>query len=92
MKGPPKSRSHHGRGRPGKPTYGRRTPPPERTGLEGAFLTRIIDTQQMLKIQFSDGETIHGIVESFDRDTIAIRQKDGPTVVYRKSDIRYLEE
>jgi len=46
----------------------------------------------MLKIQFSDGETIHGIVESFDRDTIAIRQKDGPTVVYRKSDIRYLEE
>ena len=36
--------------------------------------------------------TIEGTVESFDRDTIAIRQTDGPTVVYRKSDIRFLEE
>ena len=55
-------------------------------------MTRIVETQQALKIQFSDGETIHGTVESFDRDTIVIRQTDGPTVVYRKSDIRYLEE
>jgi sRNA-binding regulator protein Hfq len=92
MTRPPKSSSGHGRGRSGRPAYGRRTPPPERTGLEAAFLGRIVETQATIKIQFSGGETIHGKVESFDRDTIAIRQKDGPTIVYRKSDIRFLEE
>ena len=92
MTRPPKSGRRPDRGRSGRPVYGRRTPPPERTGLEGAFLARIVDTRAVLKIQFGNGETIHGTVESFDRDTIEIRQKDGPTVVYRKSDIRYLEE
>ena len=92
MTRPPKPHTRPGRGRPGKPTYGRRTPPPDRTGLEAAFLTRVVDTQQSLKVQFNDGETIEGTVESFDRDTIVIQQKGGPKVVYRKSEIRYFEE
>jgi len=92
MRRPPKSRSRYGRGRSGRPTYGRRTPPPERTGLEAAFLARIVDNGQTLTIRFNDGETLQGKVESFDCDTIEIREEDGPAVVYRKSDIRYLEE
>jgi sRNA-binding regulator protein Hfq len=92
MKRPPKSRTRYGRGRSGRPSYGRRTPPPEGTGLEAAFLSRIVDTGQSLTIHFNDGKTIRGHVESFDRETIAIRQQDGPTVIYRKKDIRFLEE
>jgi hypothetical protein len=52
----------------------------------------MVDTRQKLTIQFRDGESIQGIVERFDRDSIEIRGADGPSVVYRKSDIRYLAE
>lgn len=88
MTRPPKSRMRPDR----RPAYGRRTPPPERTGLEAAFLGRIVDTQELLKIRFRDGETIEGTIESFDRDTVVIRLKHGPAVVYRKSEIRCFEE
>ena len=81
-----------GRGRSGKPQYSRRTPPPERTGLESAFLTRIQDTQETVEFHFKGGETVRGKVKSFDRDTIEILREDGAAIVYRKTDLRFLAE
>jgi len=72
--------------------YGRRTPPPERTGLESAYLDTVAEADRTLTVLLRSGETLSGSVEQFDHEVIAIRPADGPTVVVRKSDVRYLYE
>ena len=93
MRRPPRQkgrrRSHGGESRAG---FSRRTPPPERTGLESVFLESRKRSGLPLVFSLTSGQTIHGVVEDFDRDLIRIRLPDGPGLMLRKTDIRYLYE
>jgi hypothetical protein len=93
MKRPPR---HKGRRKPpgGAPRTGfsRRTPPPERTGLESVFLESRKRSGLPLVFCLRSGTTISGVVEDFDRDLIRIQPSEGPGLILRKIDIRYLHE
>ncbi len=80
------------RGRAGKPAPIRRTMPPEATGSEARYLQCVKDEQNPVVIQLRDGSEVEGIIESFDRDTIEIRRENGPHVLVRKADIRYMSD
>ena len=87
-------RSHgkfrHPHRRDGRPT-GRRPPPPPSTGLEAEFLSQKQRAKVPLVVTLTDGMTVCGTIQGFDRDQITIEDSSGPMVI-RKSEIRYLQE
>ena len=86
----PRGRFRRPHPRDGRPP-GRRQPPPPGTGLEAAFLTQKQRSGAQVVLRLSDGTTVCGKVQEFDRDQIVIEDSSGPIVI-RKSEIRYLEE
>ncbi len=82
-------RKDNGRAQPGR---GRRTPPPDGTGLEDRFLRTIQNDRTQLGVCLRGGVQLEGTVERFDAQTITFDcGTDGERVV-RKSEIRYLLE
>jgi hypothetical protein len=84
-----------GRGRPrrdgGQGPPGRRTPPPDATGIESQFFERAVQAGAPLVVKLIDGGSMRGVVREFDRDQLTLEGEGGPIVV-RKSEIRYLYE
>ncbi len=75
-----------------QPSRGRRTPPPDGTGLEERFLHSIRKDGIPLGVCLRGGAQLEGTVERFDAHTITFDcGTDGERVV-RKSEIRYLLE
>ena len=60
--------------------------------MEAAYLSSIGQSEATLTVLLRSGETVSGVVESFDREVITIRPAEGPALVLRKDDIRYLGE
>jgi hypothetical protein len=79
------SRSHRS-GPPG----GRRPPPPPATGEEAEYFEVRRTTGESVTVHLRDGQVIVGRLTYHDRDLIKIERADGPHLVLRKSDIRYL--
>lgn len=80
--------THGGGATPG----GRRMPPPDQTGEEARFLARHKDAHTPMVVVLTDGETVRGWIEYYDRDMIKINRHKGPNVFIRKANIRYLHE
>lgn len=78
-------------GRGGRPS--RRPPPPDSTGAEANYLSRLKEARTPVVVRLADGESIRGVIEYFDRDMLKInREVGGPNVFIRKEHIRYLHE
>jgi sRNA-binding regulator protein Hfq len=85
----PRARPGNGRGE-GGPPGGRRPPPPEATGQEAEFLDTVQAAGAPVEIHLRDGRILRGTIEQFDRDTITLERADGPPLLIRKPDIRYV--
>ena len=86
-------RTHAGRGgedRSGPPK--RRSPPPDATGAEAAYIEQLKEEQAVLDFTLQDGTTIRGTITYFDREMVKIAPESGPTRFVRKSDIRLIAE
>ena len=80
-----------GRGR-GRPPHDRRMPPPASTGKEQGYLKEIKEARTAVVAELTDGRSVHGVIEYFDRDMIKITRPEGPHFFVRKSEIRYIRE
>ena len=76
--------------RPGPPP--KRTPPPDVTGNEAAYLAKLREAKTPVAVELLDGEVVRGWVEYYDRDMIKINRHSGPNVFVRKKHIRFLQE
>lgn len=76
----------------GRPPHGRRLPPPASTGQEEGYLQKIKEARTPIVAALSDGRSVRGVIEYFDRDMIKIARSKGPHFFVRKSDIRYIRE
>ena len=43
-------------------------------------------------VRLTDGETVRGVIEYYDRDMVKINREPGPNVFIRKTCIRYMHE
>jgi sRNA-binding regulator protein Hfq len=77
---------------PGRGQGPHRPPPPERTGLEDSYLRDRRQGGDPLSIHTTDGRTLSGTLAGFSPDTLRLHQADGPEIVVRKRDIRYIED
>jgi hypothetical protein len=80
--GPPTDRSH------------RRTPPPDATGDEAAYLAKLRERRTVVAVQLLDGTVFRGVIEYYDRDMLKVNRIDGggPNVFVRKKHVRCMWE
>jgi len=74
------------------PQGGRRPPPPPATGEEATFFEVRLTSGNPVTVHLLDGHTIVGRITYHDRDLIKIERADGPHLMVRKSDIRYIAD
>lgn len=77
-------------GNPGKRSN--RTPPPEDTLEESAFLKMLGEKQKPVSIKLMDGETVRGWVEYYDKNMVRLTREGAPNLFIFKHEIMYIAE
>ena len=70
---------------------GKKTPPPEQTHAENFYYQKQMQARTPMVVVLQDGETIHGIIEWYDKSCIKLNRNAGqPNLLVYKSSIRYM--
>ncbi|HWR34606.1 MAG TPA: Sm ribonucleo-like protein [Clostridia bacterium] len=69
-----------------------KTPPPEETFEEAAYLKSLGEKQKVVSIKLVDGEIVRGWVEYYDRTMIRLTREDAPNLFIFKHEIMYIAE
>jgi len=77
---------------PFHPSNKGRTPPPEETYEEAAYLKSLGEKQKPVSIRLRGGETVHGWIEYYDRNMLRLTREGAPNLFIFKSEINYIEE
>ena len=78
--------AHGGAARRGK------TPPPEDTHEEAAYLKALGEKQKNVTVKLAGGETIRGWIEYYDKNMIRLTRDGEPNLFIFKHDILYIAE
>jgi host factor-I protein len=69
-----------------------KTPPPEETHEEAAYLKMLGEKQKPVRIKLVDGEIVKGWIEYYDRAMVRLTRDGAPNLFIYKHDIRYIAE
>jgi host factor-I protein len=69
-----------------------RTPPPEDTFEEAAFLKAIGEKQKSVSIKLMDGQVFHGWIEYYDKNMVRLTRDGLPNLFIFKHEIMYIAE
>jgi host factor-I protein len=69
-----------------------RTPPPEDTFEEVAFLKLLGEKQKQVSVKLMDGQTVRGWVEYYDKNMIRLTREGEPNLFIYKHEIMYIAE
>jgi host factor-I protein len=84
VKETPGPRQHHG-----PPQANKKPAPPEQTHAESFYWVKQMQGRTQMTIVLDDGETLHGIVEWYDRDCIKLTRFGSPNLLVYKQYIKY---
>jgi host factor-I protein len=78
---------------PGNPSAKRgRTPPPEDTFEEAAFLKGLGEKQKAVTVKLMDGQTVRGWIEYYDKNMVRLTREGAPNLFIFKHEIMYIAE
>jgi host factor-I protein len=69
-----------------------RTPPPEETFEEAAYLKWLGEKQKIVSVKLRDGEVVRGWVEYYDLKMLRLTRENAPNLFIFKSEIMYISE
>lgn len=69
-----------------------RTPPPEDTHQEAAYLTMLGEGQHPIRIKLLDGNLVRGWIEYYDRRMVRLTREGLPNLFIFKHEIAYIAE
>ena len=69
-----------------------KTPPPEETLEEAAYLKSLDEKQKLVSIKLADGEVVRGWIEYYDKNMVRLTREDGPNLFIFKHEIMYIAE
>lgn len=69
-----------------------RTPPPEDTFEEAAFLKALGEKQKLVSLKLMDGQTVQGWIEYYDKNMVRLTRQDAPNLFIFKHEIMYIME
>ncbi len=73
-------------------THKGKTPPPEETMQEAAYLKILGEKQKPVSIKLRDGEIVRGWVEYYDRNMVRLTREGAPNLFIFKTEIVYIAE
>ncbi len=74
------------------PAQKKKSPPPESTNEEAAYLKLLAEKQSPISLKLVTGETLHGWIEYYDRNMLRLTREGKPNLFIYKSQIAYLAE
>jgi len=80
---------------PGVPQAGKKsgkTPPPEETFQEVAYLKMLGEKQRPVMVKLMDGEVVRGWIEYYDKNMIRLTREGAPNLFIFKHEIMYIAE
>jgi host factor-I protein len=69
-----------------------RTPPPEDTFEEAAFLKTLGEKQKPVSVKLMDGQIFHGWIEYYDKNMVRLTREGAPNLFIFKHEIMYIAE
>lgn len=69
-----------------------RTPPPEETYEEVAYLKGLGEKQKLVTIKLVHGELVRGWIEYYDRNMVRLTREGAPNLFIFKHEIMYISE
>jgi host factor-I protein len=69
-----------------------RTPPPEDTFEEAAFLKALGERQKPVSVKLLDGQIFHGWIEYYDKNMVRLTREGAPNLFIFKHEIMYIAE
>ena len=87
---PPRGNSHpnHSAG----PAPSKKPAPPEITHAENFYWIKQMQSRTPMVIALESGETLHGVVEWYDRDCIKLTRQGSPNLMIFKRTIKYVHK
>ena len=76
----------------GSARRGGKTPPPDETFEEAAYLKQLGEKQKPVSIKLADGEVVRGWIEYYDRNMVRLTREGSPNLFIFKHDIMYIAE
>jgi sRNA-binding regulator protein Hfq len=80
----------HNSGHNGGPAPSKKPAPPEITHAENFYWIKQMQSRTPMAVVLEDGETLHGIVEWYDRDCIKLTRQGNPNLMIFKRTIKYV--
>lgn len=77
---------------PFRPINKGKTPPPEETFEEAAYLKSLGEKQKLVSIKLQGGEIVRGWIEYYDRNMLRLTREGAPNLFIFKSEIMYIAE
>ena len=77
---------------PFRPINKYKTPPPEETFEEAAYLKSLGEKQKLVSIKLQGGEIVRGWIEYYDRNMLRLTRDGAPNLFIFKSEIMYIAE
>jgi host factor-I protein len=69
-----------------------RTPPPEDTFEEAAFLKAVGEKQMPVSVKLMDGQVVRGWIEYYDKNMVRLTREGAPNLFIFKHEIMYIAE
>jgi host factor-I protein len=69
-----------------------KTPPPDDTRQEAAYLKALGEKQAPVSVKLLDGEVVRGWIEYYDRRMVRLTREGAPNLFIFKHDIAYIAE
>ena len=77
---------------PAFPKKSTKTPPPDDTGLESAYLKALGEKQTPVAVKLLSGEIFRGWIEYYDINMIRLTREGSPNLFIFKHEIMYIAE
>ncbi len=75
-----------------RPPTKSKTPPPEETFEEAAYLKSLGEKQKLVSIKLQGGEIVRGWIEYYDRNMLRLTREGAPNLFIFKSEVLYIAE
>ncbi len=74
----------------GKRAQAKKTAPPEQTNAENFYYMKQMQAKTPMVIVLKDGETLHGVIEWYDKGCLKFNRDNEPNLLIFKSNIKYM--
>jgi host factor-I protein len=78
------------RARPAAAQPHKKPAPPEQTHAENFYWIKQMQARTPVVVVLTDGETLHGVIEWYDRDCIKLTRSGSPNLLIYKQVVKYL--